>query len=134
MEVMDLSIQTHIFVIMTLIAMVSINLYRLFTQKDFFKLAAGYKIMTPLFHSINASAAYTGMIVSAFNHAVSITVVLMIATTIFIMVTEIKRYKKMRVIKTLDIDLQDDFRKFSKKIAFLQLSALMATFIISKLF
>ena len=134
MEVMDLSIQTHIFIIVILISMVSLNLYRLFTQNDFFKLASGYKIMTPFFHSINAGVAYTGMIVSAYTHDISITVILMIATTIFVMVTEIKRYKKMRVIKTLDITLQNDFRKFAKKIALLQLGALIFTFIISKLF
>ncbi len=134
MEVMDLSIQTHIFIIMALIAIITLNLYRLFTQEDFFRLAAGYKIMTPLFHSINAAAAYTGIIVSAFTHDLSITVILMIATTIFIMVSEIKRYKKMRIIKTLDYDLQKDFRSFAKKIALMQLAALMLTFVIAKLF
>ncbi|MBL6969950.1 MAG: hypothetical protein ISR68_00960 [Campylobacterales bacterium] len=134
MEVMNLSIQTHIFVIMVLIALVTLNLYRVFTQEDFFKLAAGYKIMTPFFHSINAAAAYTGIIVSAFTHDLSITIILMIATTIFIMVSEIKRYKKMRVIKTLDYELQDEFRAFAKKIAFMQLAALMTTFIVAKLF
>ena len=38
MEVMDLSIQTHIFAIIALVAFVALNLYRLFTQADFFKL------------------------------------------------------------------------------------------------
>ena len=47
---------------------------------------------------------------------------------------KIKRYKKMRVIKTLDIQLQEEFVVFAKKIAFIQLGLLMSTFIISKLF
>ena len=134
MEVMDLSIQTHIFAIIALVAFVALNLYRLFTQADFFKLAAGYKLMTPLFHFVNACVAYTGMIVSAYTHDLSITVIMMIATTIFVMVSEIKRYKKMKVIKTLDIQLQEEFVVFAKKIAFIQLGLLMSTFIISKLF
>jgi hypothetical protein len=90
--------------------------------------------MTPFFHSINAAAAYTGIIVSAFMHDMSITVIMMITTTIFVMVSEIKRYKKMRVIKTLDIQLQEEFVVFSKKIALMQLAALISTFVISKLF
>jgi hypothetical protein len=134
MEVMNLSIQTHIIVIMTLVVFITINLYRLFTQDNFFKLAAGYKIMTPIFHSVNAAVAYTGMIVSAFYHDVSITVVMMIMTTIFIMVSEIKRYKKMRIIKTQDFKLQEEFKVFAKKIALMQLGFLISTFIVSKLF
>jgi hypothetical protein len=74
------------------------------------------------------------MIVSAYTHDVSPTVILMIAATIFVMVTEIKRYKKMRVIKLDQTEKQEEFRAFAKKIAFMQLLALMLTFVISKLF
>jgi hypothetical protein len=133
MEVMNLSISTHIFVIISLIALIALNLYRLFNENDFFKLAAGYKLITPFFHFINACVAYTGMIVSAYTHDLSITILLMIGTTIFIMVSEIKRYKKMRIIKTLDLELQSQFKEFAKKIALLQLGLLMFVFIISKI-
>lgn len=134
MEVMSDAIATHVFTLIVLIGLVTLNLYRLFTQKDFISLVKSYKILTPFFHTVNACAAYTGMIVSAFTHDLSITVIFMIATTIFVMVSEIKRYKKMRVIKLAEVDKQEEFRSFAKKVAMYQLSALMLTFIISKLF
>jgi len=134
MEVMNDSISTHIFTIYLLLALVSFNLYRLFTQTDFFKIASVYKIITPFFHFINSVVVYTGMIVAAFTHDLSITVVFMIATAIFIMVSEIKRYKKMRIIKVADIKLQKEFILFARKIAFLQFGAIALTYIISKLF
>lgn len=134
MEVMAYSIQTHIFMIVFLIGLIAINIYRLFNQNEFIRLVKTYRLLTPLFHLINACVAYTGMIVSAYTHDVSPTVILMIAATIFVMVTEIKRYKKMRVIKLDQTEKQEEFRAFAKKIAFMQLLALMLTFVISKLF
>ena len=134
MEVMNYSITTHIFTIYLFGALILFNLYNLYTQKDFFKLASRYKIMTPFFHFINTCIAYTGIIVSAFTHDISPTVILMIITTIFIMVSEIKRYKKMKVIKPSNIQLQNEFKIYAKKVAFMQLSLLILTFIISKFF
>lgn len=131
---MNDSISTHIFTIYILLALISFNIYRLFTQTDFFKIASVYKVMTPFFHFINAVVVYTGMIVAAFRHDLSITVILMIATAIFILVSEIKRYKKMRVIKVANIKLQKEFIEFAKKIAFFQFGFIALTYIISKLF
>jgi hypothetical protein len=134
MEVMNLSIQTHIFAIIALISLIVFNLYRLFRNPDFLKVASTYKKMTPFFHFVNATVAYTGMIVAAFTHDLSITVIMMIGTTLFVMISEIKRYKKMRVIKLEDSQLQKEFILFAKKISLIQLGLLMSTFIISKLF
>ena len=90
--------------------------------------------MTPIYHSINAAVAYTGAIVAAYSHDFSIPVILMLVTTIFIMVLEIKRYKKMRVIKTAEFEKQAEFRVFAKKIYMMEISALVFTYIVSKLF
>ena len=65
------------------------------------------KTTTPIYHSLNFTIAYTGGIVAAFSHDLSPTVILMFATTIFVMILEIKRYKKMRVIKTAEFDKQN---------------------------
>jgi len=110
------------------------NLFSVLKVNDYFDLIKRLKLMTPLYHTINATVAYTGGIVAAFSHDISITVFLMFATTIFIMVLEIKRYKKMRVIKTAEFEKQADFRIFAKKIYMMEISALVFTYIIAKLF
>jgi len=50
------------------------------------------------------------------------------------MVLEIKRYKKMRVIRSGDTELQEEFRVFATKIYKAELAVLIFTFIVSKIF
>ena len=83
---------------------------------------------------MNAVVAYTGGIIAAYSHDISITVILMLATTIFIMVLEIKRYKKMRVIKLAEVEKQVEFVKFAKKIYMMEISAIVFTYVVSKIF
>jgi hypothetical protein len=90
--------------------------------------------MTPLFHLCNAIIIYTGAIIAAYKHHFSFTVLLMIIASIFIMVLEIKRYKKQRVIKSDDLQRQEEFYVFAKKIYTLEIAALAITYLISKLF
>ena len=90
--------------------------------------------LTPIYHSLNFAMAYTGAVLAGFTHDLSPTVVLMIPTTLFLMITEIKRYKKMRVIKHDEVALQEDFRKFAKKIYTLQVIAIAFMYIIAKMF
>jgi len=101
---------------------------------EFIPLAKRLKITTPLYHMANAFVAYTGGIVAAYSHDLSITVILMIATSIFVMVLEIKRYKKMRVIKSDEFEKQEEFRVFAKKIYTIEILAVMFTYVISKIF
>ena len=109
------------------------NLLSVLRIDDFMKLAKRLRLMTPLYHVSNAIVAYTGGIVAAFSHDLSLTVILMIATTIFVMVLEIKRYKKQRVIKSKDYEKQAQFVLFAKKIYIMELSAVIFTYIVSKL-
>lgn len=135
MELMADAVTTHIYAIYFLLAIMLFNTYLVFTGgKDFIKTAKTFRIMTPLYHVINASVAYTGGIVSAYLHDLSPTVILMIATSILVMVLEIKRYKKMRVIKSYEKELQVEFFVFAKKIYMIEIAAITFTFIISKLF
>jgi len=90
--------------------------------------------LTPYFHSINFALAYTGAVLSSFTQDLSPTVILMIPTTLFIMITEIKRYKKMRVIKHDAIELQIEFRKFAKKIYIMQIIVIVNMYVIANIF
>jgi len=134
MDFVATSITWHVYAIVILVLIMINNLFTVLKADDYITLVRKLKIMTPIYHSMNAVVAYTGGIVAAYSHDVSITVVLMISTTIFVMVLEIKRYKKMRVIKLAEVEKQVEFVKFAKKIYMMEIGAVMFTYIVSKLF
>ncbi len=134
MELMQSAIDTHVYVIYFFLAVMLFNLYSVTTQKDFIKLAKRLKFMTPLYHLTNAIVIYTGTIVAFYAQHFSLTIALMIPASIFLLVIEIKRYKKMRVIKFADTQLQEEFYKYAKKIYTIEIGVLVAVYIISKVF
>jgi len=88
-------------------------------------MAKRLKAMTSIYHIANAMIIYTGMILAAFYHDLSFKVLLMIPTGIFLLVIEIKRFKKMRVIKSTDLDLQKEFIPYAKKIYKIEMAVLV---------
>lgn len=134
MEFISTSVTTHVYVIMILLFIMVFNLFSVLKVDDYLTLVKRLKFMTPIYHASNAIVAYTGGIVAAFAQDLSVTVILMIATTIFVMILEIKRYKKQRVIKLDEIDKQVEFRQFARKIYMIEISALVFTYIVSKVF
>ncbi|NQY95276.1 MAG: hypothetical protein HRT43_14015 [Campylobacteraceae bacterium] len=134
MDIMSSSIVTHVYMIYFLFAIMVFNLIAVNVIKDFVKLAKLLKSITPFYHLVNAMVIYTGMIVSAYVRDFSPTVILMIFTGIFILVIEIKRYKKMRVIKVSDLELQAQFYTYAKKIYMIEIAVLLFVYIISKIF
>jgi len=73
-------------------------------------------------------------IVAFYAQVMSFTIFLMIPTAIFLLVIEIKRYKKMRVIKSKDVELQEEFYKYAKKIYTIEIMVLISVYIICKVF
>lgn len=134
MDIMSESVTTHIFIIYILFGIMFFNLMSVFFIKDFVKLAKLLRLMTPLYHMINGMIIYTGTIVAAYTKDMSPTVILMIAAGIFILVIEIKRYKKMRVIKSTDTVLQEKFYIYAKKIYCIEMTVLIFVYIVSKFF
>jgi hypothetical protein len=134
MDFVATSIFTHVVSIYLLLAAMVFNIYSVINVTDFISLSKRLRVMTPIFHTLNLIVAYTGMIVSAFSHDISWTVIFMTITTILILVLEIKRYKKMRVIKSTQIDKQKEFYDFAKKIYLIEIGALVFTFILTKIF
>lgn len=125
---------THIFAIFLLIVVILINFYTVQKVDNFFVMASRLKKLTPYFHAINFIIAYTGAVLSGFTHDLNPTVVLMVPTTLFLMISEIKRYKKMRVIQLAEVELQAEFRVFAKKIYTMQILAIVAMYIIANIF
>jgi len=134
MELVGTSVTWHVYAIVVLFLIMINNLINVLKVNDYITLVKKLKIMTPIYHSTNAVVAYTGGIIAAYSHDLSITVILMLATTIFVMVLEIKRYKKMRVIKLAEVEKQVEFVQFAKKIYMMEISAIVFTYVISKIF
>lgn len=134
MELMQSAVQAHIYTIYIFLAIMLFNLYSVSKEKDFITLAKRLKFMTPLYHLMNAVVIYTGTIVAFYAQTFSVTIILMIPTSIFLLVIEIKRYKKMRIIKHEQIDLQEEFYSYAKKIYTIEISVLIVVYIISKVF
>lgn len=132
MDIMQDSITTHIYAIFFFLAIMLFNLYSVYTQKEFMLLAKRLKLMTPIYHLSNAIIIYTGAIIAAYRHTFSFVMAIMIAASIFLMVIEIKRYKKQRVIKSTDTALQEVFYVYAKKIYTIEIMVLVVVYMISK--
>ncbi|RXJ68865.1 hypothetical protein CRV08_05350 [Halarcobacter ebronensis] len=132
MEIMGDAVITHVYTIYLFFAIILFNLFSVTTIDSHIKLAKRLKFMTPIYHLCNAVVIYTGAIVAAYSTTLSIKVALMIPTSIFLMVLEIKRYKKMRVIKSNEVNLQLEFREFAKKIYLIEIFTLIIVYTISK--
>lgn len=128
------SIITHNIAIFALLCLILYHFVIVSKTTDFISLSKKLRFTTPIFHSINAFVVYSGAVVSAYMKIFDFTVVLMMFTSLFLMISEIKRYKKMRVILSNDSKQQDEFKFFAKKIYILQLIAIFAVYIISKIF
>ena len=133
-QLISSSTWVHVYAVYGLVAIVLFNYYSVSSIDNFFLLASRLKKVTPYFHSMNFIVAYTGAVLAGFTHDLSPTVILMIPTTLFLMITEIKRYKKMRVIQLAEIELQEEFKVFAKKIYTMQVIALVLMYVIAKLF
>ena len=134
MELMQSPVQMHVYIIYFFLAIMLFNLYSVSKEKEFIVLAKRLKFMTPLYHLTNAIVIYTGTIVAFYVQTFSFTIALMIPASIFLLVIEIKRYKKMRVIKHDQIELQNEFYAYAKKIYIIEISVIIAIYIISKVF
>ena len=132
MELMQSVVQIHIYTIYFFLSLMLFNLYSVFREKEFIVLAKRLKFMTPLYHLTNAIVIYTGTIVAFYAQTFSFTIALMIPASIFLLVIEIKRYKKMRIIKHDQLELQNEFFAYAKKIYIIEISVIIAVYIISK--
>ena len=132
MELMQSVVQIHIYTIYFFLSLMLFNLYSVFREKEFIVLAKRLKFMTPLYHLTNALVIYTGIIVAFYAQTFNFTIALMIPTSIFLLVIEIKRYKKMRIIKHDQLELQNEFFAYAKKIYIIEISVIIAVYIISK--
>ncbi|MBP7225601.1 MAG: hypothetical protein KBA17_03620 [Aliarcobacter sp.] len=134
MELMQSAVQTHVYTIYFFLAIMLFNLYSVSREKNFIVLAKRLRFLTPMYHLTNAIVIYTGTIVAFYAQTFSPTIALMIPASIFLLVIEIKRYKKMRVIKHDQLQLQDDFFAYARKIYTIEICVIIFVYIVSKIF
>jgi hypothetical protein len=134
MELMQSAVQTHVYTIYFFLAIMLFNLYSVSREKNFIVLAKRLRFLTPMYHLTNAIVIYTGTIVAFYAQTFSPTIALMIPASIFLLVIEIKRYKKMRVIKHDQLQLQDDFFAYARKIYTIEICVIIFVYIVSKVF
>lgn len=134
MEIMQNAITVHVYSLYVFLLIMMFNLYSVINRTSFISLAKRLKFMTPIYHLVNAIVIYTGTIVAFYAHHFSVTIALMIPASIFLLVIEIKRYKKQRVIKVADIKLQEEFYLYAKKIYIIEIAVLLAVYTVSKVF
>ncbi|MCK9338144.1 MAG: hypothetical protein M0P43_09960 [Arcobacteraceae bacterium] len=133
MDIMAPSITAHLYAIYFLLGIMVFNLLTILNQHDFITMAKRIKLLTPIFHTLNAIVIYTGVIVAAFHHMFNFTVFLMLSASIAIMILEIKRYKKLRVIRSSEIELQEEFKKYAKKIYAIEIAIMISVYVIAKI-
>ena len=92
MDLMQDSIDTHVFFIYLFLSVMIVNFYSVYNINNFIKLAKRLKYLTPLYHTLNAIIIYTGTIVAFYEKVFSFTIFIMIAASIAVMVLEIKRF------------------------------------------
>ncbi|OCL81710.1 hypothetical protein [Arcobacter porcinus] len=132
MEIMQNAITVHIYSLYVFLLIMMFNLYSVINRTSFISLAKRLKFMTPIYHLSNAVVIYTGTIVSFYSHMFSFKIAIMIPASIFLLVIEIKRYKKQRVILTSNVEAQEEFYKYAKKIYIIEIFVLISVFMLSR--
>lgn len=129
----SLAIDVHIILIVSLFFVIARNLYLLLTEQNFITLAKKIRFITPIFHLLIAGILFSGIVIQFYYRDFdNIPIYVMIFATIFVMVAEIKRYKKQRVITSTEYQLQEEFKTFAKKIYFIDLGIIIVIYVLAE--
>lgn len=115
-EMIKLSIDIHVFFVILLVLVPLRNLYVLYTKDNFIRVAKSIKFPSPFYFGVLASLAFSGLIIAMFiKQYFTFDNALMTVVTIYLLVSEIKRVKKLRPITSKEYDEQQKFIKYAKK-------------------
>jgi hypothetical protein len=134
----EMAIDLHIFFILIMFIVICRNLYLVIgndEEKNFVQTYKKLQMMTPFYHTINACIIFTGVVFQFFfSQFQDMTVYLMILGSIFIMVSEIKRYKKMRILKSTEHEKHKHAFAFARKVYIINISIIIVIYLIEKIF
>ncbi len=92
-----------------------LGLLFLFFSRNFPYLIRRIRLLTPLYAFLIASVAFTGIVYTAILQIFNVWVIYMILLFIFLVIGEVKRYKKQRIIASYDKELQAQFIFWAKR-------------------
>ena len=113
----ELSIKIHMITSILLI-LSQFAFFLLKKKNNFIKFSKKFRFLLLIQNIILAMIAFTGVVVMAVSRFTlwNIEIVLMIFVLFLILFYQIVLYKKIRIIKSKEIDLQNDFKKYASKI------------------
>ena len=113
----ELSIKIHMITSILLI-LSQFAFFLLKQETNFIKFSKKFRFLLLIQNIILAMITFTGIVVMAVSRFTlwNIEIVLMIFVLFLILFYQIVLYKKIRVIKSKEIDLQKDFKKYASKI------------------
>ena len=112
-----MSIVTHNFSVLVVLAVIGINFYKIFRATE----VQAYRKFNMLFNPVGAtilgSVIFTGIIMMAAKHLdFTMANIIMIVFSIVLIVLEAKRSKALRFIMNKDLEAFLEYKKYSKKI------------------
>ena len=118
-ELVNTAIKYHQYFIVAMLFVALVNLYFIFTSKEFSKKV---KKVNPVYYSLFASVAFTGILVLGVNHMyMTHAIYLMLGVWLVIFVMSIKLFKKYKYGNP------DEYRSFAKKKYILDIVLIVAT-------
>jgi len=115
------------------LAIILYNYYVISNEENFVRLAKTIQKNTPYFHALNFLMFYTGIVLITLLKIITFEMVLMIFTSLYLMISEIKRWKKQRVIKSKEKQKQLEYKSWAKKHYLIQAFVLILTYIVAKI-
>lgn len=107
----------HLFSLYSFIVLYFAMLYILNTNLNFIKLVNKIKLIAPLIFMSVFNTLFTGILMIIINKVdISLLIIAMILLLIYLLVSDIKRYKKQKVITSYNYLAQSDFIIYSKKL------------------
>ncbi len=128
----ELSIKIHMITSILLI-LSQFAFFLLKQETNFIKFSKKFRNLLLIQNIILAMIAFTGLVVMAVSRFTlwNIEIVLMIFVLFLILFYQIVLYKKIRVIKSKEIDLQNDFKRYASKIYIRLIIAEIFVYVIS---
>lgn len=116
-EMYDMSIVTHNFGVMGVLAVIFINLTMLLRAKEIVRYKRVMRLITPINFISIVGVVFTGVVMMAAKHLdFSVENIVMIFISIVLIVLEAKRAKRLKYSSTKTPNVLEDFKPFALKL------------------
>ena len=129
-EMYNMSIVTHNFSVLVVLAVISLNFYKIYRADGVQAYRKFSMLFNPIGSTVLGSVIFTGIIMMAAKHLdFSIANIVMIVFAVVLIVLESKRIKTLRYILNKDIESFVEYKKFAQKILLVEFVISLAIYI-----